>query len=171
MANSTKCQEDEPTSSLKDFKDMCDLMFKIARENDDIEGNKANYLNKHIAAWIYPKEKTFSRRRKHTVKNSNSNSTSRQHLPTPPPAQPSTSEKQYEKQFCYHCALPLYPGHAGHYEGVHATCRYCGTKGHVKAACGKLGNLPARNYTKRGSPVTEDMCDPKAKCIGHKCAF
>ena len=100
-------------------------MFKTACEDDDSEGNKVHYLNKHIAAWIYPKDKTVSRtvprRRKHTVKNSNSNSnsTSRQHLPTPPPAQPSTSEKQYEKQFCYCCALPLYPGHAGHCEVVY----------------------------------------------------
>ena len=171
MVNSSKRSE---TSSLKDFKDMVDLMFEIAREDDDTEGNKAHYLNKHIAAWIYPKDKpvaTVSRRTKHIVKNSNSNSngfnsTSRQRLPTPPP---STSETHFEKQSCYWCALPLYPGHAGHCEGVHATCRYCGTKGHVKAACGKLGNLPARNYTKRGSPVTEDMCNPKAKCIGHKC--
>ena len=77
MANSFKRPEDEPTSSLKDFKDMVDLMFEIAREDDDIEGNKAHYLNKHIAAWIYPKDKPVTpvpRRKRHIVKNSNSNS-------------------------------------------------------------------------------------------------
>ena len=152
MANSSKHSE---TSSLKDFKDMVDLLFEIAREDDDMQGNKAKYLNKHIAAWIYPKEeltkdvskdvsKDVPQRKKHIVKNVNStsNSTLRNRIPTPPP------EKQ---QSCYRCALPLYLGHAGHCEGVHATCRYCGTKGHVKAACGKLGHLPARNY-KRGVP-------------------
>ena len=38
MANNSKRSE---TSSLKDFKDMVDLMFEIACEDDDIEGNKA----------------------------------------------------------------------------------------------------------------------------------
>ena len=156
----------------KGFKDMCDLMFEIARDDNDMQGNKAKYLNKHIAAWIYPKDeltkdvsKDVPQRRKHIVKNvnSNSNSTSRKRIPTPPP------EEQYAKQSCYRCALPLCPGHAGHGEGIHATCRYCSTKGHVKEACRKLGRLPARNY-KRGVPVTEDMCDPRAKCIGHKCS-
>ena len=102
MANNSKRSE---TSSLKDFKDMVDLMFEIAREDEDMQGNKAKYLNKHIAAWIYPKEeltkdvskdvsKDVPKRKKHIVKNvnSNSNSTSRNRIPTPPP------EKQYATQ-------------------------------------------------------------------------
>ena len=47
---------------------------------------------------------------------------------------------------CYRCALPLTPGHAEHCEELHATCRHCGTKGHVKDACGKLGFFPGSHY-------------------------
>ena len=44
----------EPSSSLTLFKEMCDLMFEIAEKDDDCQNNKFNYLNKHIAKWIYP---------------------------------------------------------------------------------------------------------------------
>ena len=157
----------EPSSSLTLFKEMCDLMFEIAEKDDDCQNNKSNYLNKHIAKWIYPKEKQYSKR---------INSTSRQcthTLPPPPPA--PRAPKVPPGPFCYRCALPLYPGHSEHCEGVHATCRYCNTKGHVKAACGKLENLPQKNYNSkrvsRWSPVEEKDCNPKAKCIGHNMCY
>ena len=106
------------------FKEMCDLLFEIADKDDNIHQSKSRYLNKHIAKWIQPKE------------NSNSNSTSRQcTLPEPP-----------KQKDCYRCTLPLTPGHAEHCEGVHATCRHCGTKGHVKNACGKLGFFPENHH-------------------------
>ena len=138
----------EPSSSLTLFKEMCDLMFEIAEKDDDCQNNKSNYLNKHIARWIYPKEKQYSKR---------INSTSRQRTCTLPPPPAPRAPKPAPGPFCYRCALPLYPGHSEHYEGVHATCRYCNTKGHVKAACDKLGNLPEKNYnstSKKNKMVT-----------------
>ena len=36
-------------SDLNLFKEMCDLMFEIATEDDDQYQNKAKYLNQHIS--------------------------------------------------------------------------------------------------------------------------
>ena len=80
----------EPSSSLTLFKEMCDLMFEIAEKDDDCQNNKSNYLNKHIAKWIYPKEKQYSKR---------INSTSRQRthtLPLPPPPAPKPAPKLHQ---------------------------------------------------------------------------
>ena len=85
----------------------------------DIHKNKSRYLNKHIPKDIHSKDI--------------SNSTSRQCTPT-------------VQKDCYQCALPLTPGHMENCEGLLATCRHCGTKGHIKDACGKLGYFPESHY-------------------------
>ena len=169
-------QKKRPSSDLKLFQEMCDLMFEIAKEDDDWQRNKSKYLNKHIAEWISPRQKVvstpnFTRLSRNSRK---INSTSRQR--TPPPSKPVTvdfalnpipstsapSVSSAKDKFCYRCALPLHPGqYERHFElceGIHATCRFCNTKGHVKAACGKLGHLPSKNYNStsrktRWSPV------------------
>ena len=90
----------EPSSSLTLFKEMCDLMFEIARKDDDFQKNKSRYLNRHIAEWISPKEKTISKR-SYSI-----NSTSRQcTLPAPPPPASKSAPTAPIKQFCYRCAL------------------------------------------------------------------
>ena len=46
-----------PLTTLDIFKEMCDLIFVIAEEEDDVEGNRSRYLNRHIAEWSKPKPK------------------------------------------------------------------------------------------------------------------
>ena len=52
-------------SDLKLFKEMCDLMFEIAKEDDDQYQSKSKYLNKHISKWMQTKEtKEFYQRQR-----------------------------------------------------------------------------------------------------------
>ena len=114
--------------STKLFKEMWDLLFEITAKDDDAQKTKSRYLNKHISQWIQPKEDIHSKDSKDI-----SNSTSR----------PRTHTVQKD---CYHCALPLTPGHMDKCKGLLATCRHCNTKGHVKAVCRKLGYFPGSHY-------------------------
>ena len=114
--------------STKLFKEMWDLLFEITAKDDDAQKTKSRYLNKHISQWIQPKEDIHSKDSKDI-----SNSTSR----------PCTHTIQKD---CYHCALPLTPGHMDKCKGLLATCRHCNTKGHVKAAYRKLGYFPWSHY-------------------------
>ena len=129
-------------SDLKLFKEMCDLMFEIAKEDDDQYQSKAKYLNQHISKWIQrndTKENSISTKE---VSSSNEDSKILRQKDVSNLREPTT---QYRD--CYRCALPLTPGHVQYCEGIAATCRYCGTNGHVKDACGKLGFFPEMNYS------------------------
>ena len=107
---------------------MCDLLFEIAAKDDDQYQSKSKYLNKHISKWMQTKET-----KENSIKDKEDSKVLRQ--------------KDISNQDCYRCALPLTPGHAKYCEGLAATCRYCGTKGHVKDACGKLGFFPEMHYS------------------------
>ena len=50
-----KTSKKEP-SDLNLFKEMCDLMFEIAKEDDDQYQSKARCLNKHISKWMQTKD-------------------------------------------------------------------------------------------------------------------
>ena len=114
--------------STKLFEEMCDLLFEIAAKDDDVQRTKSRYLNQHISQWIQTNEDIHSKDPMDI-----SNSTSRPHTHT-------------VQRDCYCCALPLTPGHMDRCKGLLATCRHCNTKGHVKAACGKLGYFPGSHY-------------------------
>ena len=114
--------------STKLFEEMCDLLFEIAAKDDDQYQSKPKYLNKHISKWMQTKET-----KENSIKDKEDSKVLRQ--------------KDISNQDCYRCALPLTPGHAKYCEGLAATCRYCGTKGHVKDACGKLGFFPEMHYS------------------------
>ena len=123
-------------SDLSLFKEMCDLMFEIATEDDDQYQSKAKYLNQHIAKWIQPKdakENSFKDKEDSKILKQKDISNRKK---------PATKYRD-----CYRCALPMTLGHAKYCEGIDATCRYCGTKGHVKDACGKLGFFPEMHYS------------------------
>ena len=111
---------------LKLFKEMCDLMFEIAREDDDQYQSKSKYLNQHISKWMPTKET-----KENSIKDNSK----------------VLRQKDISNRDCYRCALPLTLGHAKYCEGIDATCRYCGTKGHIKDACGKLGFFPEMHYS------------------------
>ena len=114
--------------STKLFEEMCDLLFKIAAKDDDAQKTKSRYLNQHISQWIQTNEDIHSKDSMDI-----SNSTSR----------PCTHTVQRD---CYHCALPLTPGHMDQCEGLLATYRHCNTKGHFIAVCGKFGYFPGSHY-------------------------
>ena len=122
--------------STKLFEEMCDLMFEIAKEDDDQYQNKAKYLNKHISKWMQTKDT-----KENSIKDKEDSKILRQKDIS------NRKEPAIQYRDCYRCALPLTPGHVQHCEGLAATCRYCGTKGHVKDACGKLGFFPEMNYS------------------------
>ena len=155
-----------PRDTVEIFKEMCDFLFEIVVEEDDPNGPKTRYLNRHIAEWIKPKpqpkpksvkrdslkeikedsnsshkEDSNSNSRRSIQKensNSSSSSSSRRPLPTPPrPRDPPTKFRS-----CYYCALPLSPEHHTTCEAADAVCRYCGRKGHIKEACGRRGFFP-----------------------------
>ena len=122
--------------STKLFEEMCDLMFEIAKEDDDQYQSKAKYLNKHISKWM-PTKNT----KENSIKDKEDSKILRQKDIS------NCKEPAIQYRDCYRCALPLTPGHVQHCEGLAATCRYCGTQGHVKDACGKLGFFPEMNYS------------------------
>ena len=129
--------EKEP-SDLSLFKEMCDLMFEIATEDDDQHQSKARYLNKHISKWMQTKdtkENSFKE-----VSTEGSKILKQKDIS-------NIREPTIQYRDCYRCALPLTPRHIQYCEGIAATCRYCGTKGHVKDACGKLEFFPEMNYS------------------------
>ena len=123
-------------SDLKLFKEMCDLMFEIAKEDDDQYQSKAKYLHKHISKWMQTKET-----KENSIKDKEDSKVLRQKDIS------NCKEPAIQYRDCHRCALPLTPGHVQHCEGLAATCRYCGTKGHVKDACGKLGFFPEMHYS------------------------
>ena len=47
-----KTHSKKELSDLNLFKEMCDLMFEIATEDDDQYQSKTKYLNQHISKWI-----------------------------------------------------------------------------------------------------------------------
>ena len=130
-----KTHSKKEPSDLNLFKDMCDLMFEIATEDDDQYQSKAKYLNQHISKWIQTndtKENSISIKE---VSNEDSKILRQKNIS-------NLREPTIKYRDCYRCALPMTPGHIQYCEGIDATCRYCGTKGHVKDACGKLGFFP-----------------------------
>ena len=131
-----KTDSKKEPSDLSLFKEMCYLMFEIATEDDDQYQSKARYLNKHISKWMQNKDT-----KQNSIKDKEDSKILRQ--------KDISNRKELAIQYrdCYRCALPLTPGHVQHCEGLAATCRYCGTKGHVKDACGKLGFFPEMHYS------------------------
>ena len=127
-------------SDLKLFKEMCDLMFEIAEEDDDQYQSKARYLSRHISKWMQTKDTKENSISIKEVSNEDSKILKQKDIS-------NLREPTIQYRDCYRCALPLTPGHVQYCEGIAATCRYCGTKGHVKDACGKLGFFPEMNYS------------------------
>ena len=127
-------------SDLNLFKEMCDLMFEIATEDDDQYQSKAKYLNKHISKWMQTKDTNENSIQE--VSNEDSKILRQKDIS-------NLREPTIKYRDCYRCALPMTPGHVQYCEGIDATCRYCGTKGHVKDACGKLGFFPGVTHSKK----------------------
>ena len=89
-------------SELKLFKEMCDLMFEIATEDDDQYQSKAKYLNRQISKWMQTKdakENSFKEVSNEDYKILRQKDISNIREPT------------IKYRDCYRCALPLTPGH------------------------------------------------------------